>query len=569
MDVFTQLAVILGLAAVCGVGARLLRQPPLVGYVFSGMILSLTGGYLFNSIEDVVVLMGKLGVTLLLFLTGLELPLTELRKMGKVAMLTATGQIVTTSMVGFAVASLLGFERMTAIYIGVGMTFGSTIMVVKLLSEMGNLQSLPGKIAVGYLLVQDFVAVGLLVVMSGMATGNIQPIDLVLVLIKGVVMVGVAVALSGKLMSKVVDRLAKSTELLFIASIGWCLGIAALVSSPMVGFSVEIGGLLAGLALANVAEQTQIMAKVRPLRDFFLTWFFVYLGASFHWGNVAVLLVPALFFSFFVLVGNPLIIMAILGFLGYGKRTYFMASISVAQISEFSLIILANAAALGQIDKNVVSMMTIVALLTMTGSTYMILHSHKLFELFKGKIGFFERRGLKKDKIDKGKKYANHGILFGHNRVGSRIRPALEKALSDVLVVDFNPEIIEKLRDKGVEAIYGDMSDRELYEAIGADMASVVISTVPDISDNIHLLKGISEMRRNNLQKNGQLLVVTANDKFDADRLYALGADYVLVPHSLSGDFLNHMIDHLGVGNELKSYLERKRLSHKKEFGLL
>ncbi len=561
MDVFAQLALIMGLAAVGGMAARVLRQPPLIGYIVSGMVLSIFGSAFLGPIEGMVAVMGKLGVTLLLFLTGLELPLSELKKMGRVATITGIGQIVVTSILGFGLAQWLGFNQLTSIYIGVGLTFGSTIMMVKLLSEKGDLQSLPGKIAIGYLLVQDFVAVGLLVVLSGMATEGVNIVDLGWVLVKGTVMVMLAVALSGKVMSRLVDQLAKSSELLFITSLGWCLCVAAVVSSSRIGFSAEIGGLLAGLALANVAEQAQIMARVRPLRDFFLTWFFVYLGASFHWGSVAALVGPIVLFSAYVLIGNPLIVMAILGALGFGRRTYFLASMAVAQISEFSLIILANAAALGQIDRSIVSMMTIVALVTMSGSTYMILHANRLYDAIRGKIGFFERKGVGRDRISVLKKYIGHAILFGHNRVGSRIRPALEKIISDVVVVDFNPEVVERLKQEGANAVYGDMSDHELYDNLGVHEAAIIISTVPDLTDNIHLLKGLNSLRKNTKNKTAGLVVVTASDQIDADRLYELGADYVLVPHSLGGDLLSHMIEHYGAGDKLKDYLVKKRRS--------
>lgn len=303
------------------------------------------------------------------------------------------------------------------------------------------------------------------------------------------------------------------------------------------------------------------MARVRPLRDFFLTWFFVYLGASFHWGSVAELIAPILVFSVYVLIGNPLIVMAILGALGYGRRTYFLASMAVAQISEFSLIILANATALGQIDRSVVSMMTIVALVTMSGSTYMILNANRLFDAIRGRIGWFEKKSLVKEKMLHLKKYTGHAILFGHNRVGSRIRPALEKIISDVVVVDFNPEVVERLKQAGANVVYGDMSDHELYDDLALNEAAIIISTVPDLTDNIHLLKGLNSSRKNAQTQITGLTVVTASDQTDADRLYELGADYVLVPHSLGGDLLSHMIEHHGAGDKLKDYLLRKKRS--------
>ena len=284
------------LAAVGGVVARMLRQPAILGYILAGIALSLLGRNV-----DLVAAMGQLGVTFLLFLVGLELPIAQLKKMGRTAVITGLGQIVFTSICGYFIARLLGFNAVTGIYLGIALTFGSTVMVVKLLSEKRDLQSLYGKIATGYLLVQDFVAIGILTVLAGLRPGEvINWVNLLGVATKGALLVGLAVWASDKILPKMLDFLGKSTEVLFVVSIAWCLGIAAAVSWPGIGFSPEIGGFLAGLALAGAVQNLQIMARVRPLRDFFLTLFFVALGANIGWENISRMAVPAVIFSIFV-----------------------------------------------------------------------------------------------------------------------------------------------------------------------------------------------------------------------------------------------------------------------------
>ncbi len=550
-DAFTSMAVILGLAAAGGVLARAVRQPPLVGYILAGVLLTFFGGSMGQGqIKGLLETMSRLGVTLLLFLAGLELPLEELKRMGRVSLVTGLGQIAITSVLGFGLARLLGFGSVSAVYIGLAMTFGSTILVVKLLSEKGELQSLHGKIAVGYLLVQDFVAIGLLVILAGYNSGKLDLPGLVLVLTKGILMVTTALWVSEKFMGRIMNYLAKSTELLFISSIGWCLVVAAVVASPLLGFSVEIGGFLAGLALANAAEQSQIISRVRPLRDFFLTWFFVALGSNLGWTGWEKILFPGLVMTIYVFIGGPVIVMAILGLLGYKKRTYFMASLAVAQVSEFSLILVTNAVNNGQVGPEIQTLVTAVGVVTMTLSTYLIWHADSVYRKLSGVVGIFERKDAKEDAGFNQMK--EHVVLFGHNRVGSRIRPVLEKTGWEVVVVDFNPEIVESLKNSGVRVIYGDMSDQELYEKLALNEASLIISTVPDITENLYLLKSLGKRK-------SQMLILSASDISEAHRLYKAGADYVLVPHSVGGEFLAQTFLHHSHGREASARLENLR----------
>jgi len=555
--VFESLAAVMGVAAVGGFAARILKQPPLLGYVMAGITLAVVGSGHLIALEEIMETMGQLGVTLLLFLAGMELPLTELRRMGKVAILTGVGQIIITSAAGWLLATSLGFASTTAVYMGVTLAFGSTIIVVKLLSEKGDLQSLYGKIAVGYLLVQDFVAIGMLVVLGGVSKGNFGWGELGLIMVKTAALVGVAVWLSEKVMSKALNYLATSTELLFIGSIGWCLVVAAVVASPMVGFSVEIGGFLAGMALASVIEQGQIISRVRPLRDFFLTWFFVALGGNLQLGDFAGIVVPGLILSAYVLVVNPLIVMGILGRMGYERRTLFMASLAVAQISEFSLIVIAGAVRAGELDPHILSLMTFIGVITMTLSSYMILYSDKLYKSGGWKLArLFEKKGRKQKDVEE--RLENHIVLFGHNRIGGALRPVLEKLGRTVLVVDFNPEIVEKLRRENVRVIFGDLSDHELYDDLNMSKAFLLVSTVPDVLDGLQFLEEVAKY------KPKPAVIATAADLDGAKRLYEAGADYVLVPHLVGGEYLAHLFGHHGVDKEAISHFGEQ---HREKLG--
>lgn len=556
--VFHSLALVLGLAAVGGILTRMLKQPAMMGYIAAGLILSAIGVTEVLEIGGMVEIMGQLGVTLLLFLAGMELPIPELKKMGRVALIAGLSQVAISSVLGYGVATAVGITGNTAVFTGIGMAFGSTILIVKLLSEKGDLQSLHGKIAIGYLLVQDFVAVGLLVMMAGFGNGEANPVQFGITALKGLMLIGLALWLSEAVMTRAMNYLSRSTELVFIGAIGWCLLVASAVSSPWVGFTVEIGGLLAGLSLAGAAEQGQIISRVKPLRDFFLTWFFVALGAGIHFGNLGNSLFQAVLISSFVLVVNPIIVMMILGRMGYRKRTMFLASFAVSQISEFSLIMLTGAVRYGQAKPEILSTMTLVAIITMIVSTYMIWYGDTLYKHIHWLPGLFEKK-TKGKKDEEPRRLSGHIVLFGHNRVGKVLLPALLKLGVPVVVVDFNPEVVHALvardRNTDLEVMYGDMSDHELYERLALSDAKLIVSTVPDMRDSQHLLQ---EIRR---FPHRPLTVMTAQDGYDAERLYTAGADYVLEPYSVGGEFLAHVFATQGVARDIFKEFGKKHLA--------
>lgn len=539
MDLFGTLALILGIAAIGGIVAKLLKQPALLGYVVAGAIISYFDFASSAGAKAVVDSMGQLGVTLLLFLVGLELPISELKRMGRVALLIGVGQIVLTAVAGFAIVTALGFSMVPAMYISLALVFSSTIIIVKLLSEKRDTQTLYAKIAIGTLLVQDFIAIGILVVLSGFSQGNLSWQTGALTIVRGVILVVVALFLSTSILPKTLDWLGRSTEILFITTIAWCLGVAVLVASPLVGFGLEIGGFLAGLALANAAEHLQIVSRVRPLRDFFLTLFFVSLGANIHMGDLGSAFWIGILLSVFVLIVKPLIVMILMGMSGYSKRTAFLTSITMGQISEFSLIVVAFAVKSGQIGGQILAITALVGIITMTISTYMTMYADVLYKFLSKTLSIFERKhpidARILDPLDK------HIILFGHSRTGKALLPALVKLEKPVLVVDFNPDVVDDLKSKQLLAIFGDMSDHEIYSDINVDGAALIVSTVPDIHDNLLLLSYLSKL------KTRPVIIVTAQDESEAKQLYVNKADYVLVPHAVGGEYLAHIFNHHGI----------------------
>lgn len=535
---FSQIAILFVVAASAGVVARLLKQPLIIGYLFAGVFLGAIGLVTdTHGFEN----LGKVGVALLLFLVGLEMNVKELPSLGKTALLTGLGQIIFTSLVGFAIASSLGFPHLTSIYIAVALAFSSTIIIIKLLSEKNELNTLHGQIALGFLLVQDFVAIILLIVLASIGEGHTGIETYIEIVVKTTLLLGVLYALSVKVLPRFFDGiLSSSGELILISSIAWALGLAAFVGGPL-GLSIEIGGFLAGLTLSVLPEHLQIASKTRPLRDFFLTIFFLILGTNLVVSNFADLLLPAIIFSLFVLIGNPFILMIIMGLLGYRKRTSLSVSLTAAQISEFSLIVMAMGLAIGHLTQNDVAIVVLVAVITMTISTYLILGDDKIYKRFEKYLSIFERKGAVANDKAQENELRNHIVLVGADRTGKTILNILNKQRSDFVVVDFNPGIAKQLREKNINTVFGDINDKEIFEAVNLEKAKMVITTFYELQASLLLLDNVKEL------KNKPLMIMRASTLRDAILLYERGATYVVQSDIISGEHIRHLIKTYGV----------------------
>lgn len=552
MSAFTTLGLAIALASIFGFFARTFRQPPFIGYLFAGIVLAIFG--VFSSTNSLLIEnMAQLGVTLLLFLVGLEMSIKDIPKIGRVALLAGVAQIIATSVLAFLLSIFLGFSATPAFYFAVSLTFASTIIVVKLLSEKKDLSSLYGKIVIGVLLIQDFAAILILVFLSGFREGTISPTVFLLVLIKGVFLLAIIYLLSKTLLQKFFDKVAAvSTELLFVTSIAWALLLAGIVSLPWIGFSVEIGGFLAGVALANSSEHLQIASRVKPLRDFFITTFFLLLGAQMVFGISPSLLLPAAVFSLFVLIGHPLILMLVLGFMGYRRRTSFLAATATAQISEFSFIVVATGASVGHLKNSEVGLVTLVGVITMTMSTYLIVNAHTLYSKFKGSLWVFERKRTKEAALGPRDHLENHIVLIGADRTGRALLPVLEKRIEPLVIMDFNPAVVERLTAQGYNAVYGDARDSETLDLLSLERAHLLLSTTDSLEDDLFLLDKIKNLSRQPIS------IFMADSAGAALKLYEAGATYVVVPQVAGGEHIAHVITTQGVNRENLKKLKDK-----------
>lgn len=542
---FLELTGILVAAGLISYILHFFKQPSIIAYIVTGLLIGpfalyrLHHGEILHGLADI-------GITLLLFMVGLDLDISQLKKIGKAAAVAGIAQIIFTFGLGFGIVSLLGFAPLTAVYISLALTFSSTIIVVKLLTEKKDMQSLYGKLAVGIFLVQDIAAIVILILLAGVTGSENNLIngggisgDIILSLAKAFMIGVVVVVLSRLVFPKLVHSLQKSDELLLLFSLGWALGLAAFFSSPLVGFNAAIGGFVAGLALANTGGHFQISGRIKPLRDFFIIIFFIVLGSQLIISQLSVALLPSLVLAVFVLIGNPLIVTIILGMLGYKLRTSFMTGVTVAQVSEFSLILMSIGLAAGHVNETAVTVVTLVGITTIAISSYGILYSNKVYEKLLSKLANLIESKSKRAEKELGETiYKRHIVIVGAHRLGSHLITSLQKQKEQFLVVDFNPDVVSHYNHSGISAVCGDIADPYIQNVASLTEARMIICTIPDFRDTLALLSAVRENTRKRAK-----LVVTASDEQEALDLYHKGADYVLLPHFVGGVHLAEIIE--------------------------
>jgi Kef-type K+ transport system membrane component KefB len=517
---FAVIAAVLVVAAVAGALGAVLRQPLIVVFIAVGVLVGPVG-FGWVEAESEVVILADLGIAILLFLVGLRLDLNLIKTTGRVAVVTGLGQVLFTSVIGFGLALWLGLDPIPALYVAVALTFSSTIIIVKLLSDKRELEQPHGRIAVGFLIVQDLVVV---LVMIGLSTFVGQEASFTeaigLVIVKGVAFLAGIVGVTRFVLPRLLPLMARSSELLVLGAIAWAVALAAI--GDVLGFSREVGAFLAGVSLASTPFREAIGARLVGLRDFLLLFFFIDLGARIEVSDFGGQIGAAIVLSLFVLIGNPLIVMVLMGAMRYRKQVGFLAGLTVAQISEFSLILVALGLSLGHIGTDTVSLVTIVGLVTIGLSTYLILNSHALYRRLAPALSVFERRTTRD--LPVAEPVDIDVIVLGAGRYGSQLAANLQRTGTAVLAVDHDPASLETLADLGVATLYGDAEEPEFAFALPLDQASWVVSTLPRVEGTLAALAGLSAAGYTGR------VAASARSPADSDLLHAAGVERVLLP---------------------------------------
>ena len=529
--VFYEIAGLLLAAAAIGLIGATLRQPVIVSFIAVGIIAAA----LLESApatEAQIEFLAELGIALLLFLVGLKLDWRLVRTLGPVALATGLGQVAFTAGFGFLIGLALGLDAVTSLYVAVALTFSSTIIIVKLLTDKRELETLHGRIAIGFLIVQDLVVVLAMVVLStlGIGTGE-AGLGRLLGAIGGMgAMVIVLVLFVRHAAEPLMRRFARTPELLVIFAIAWAAAAASL--GDFVGFGKELGGLAAGVSLGSTTYREMVSARLAPLRDFLLLFFFLSIGAALDLSTLGDDIGRAAVFSIFVLIGNPLIVVFIMAAMGYRARTGFLAGLTVAQISEFSLIFMAMGLSLGHVDQAAVGLVTLVGIVTIALSVYMITYSVELYELARPLLDPIDRIG--RARAEQALPEERDGVdvlLFGLGRFGARLYTRLEDAGYKVLAIDLDPRVVAKWRQQGYRVLYGDVTDQDFWAELPLSTVRWIVLAVPfgaiRLTETDPAIGMLAAIRTHRVQGR---VVLTARDERQAHEFTRSGVDLIVRP---------------------------------------
>ncbi len=531
-NIFLQISVVMGITISIAFVMRMLRQPLVVAYIIAGLVAGPLFLNLVHGGEEFFNTFAKFGIVLLLFMVGLSLNFDYVKKMGKSVLIGGVSQFFFTALFGFLIMTLLGFELIPSLFLGVAITFSSTIIVIKLLSDKKDLEAVYGRYIIGILLVQDIIAVMALVFLNSTGLQDQAVYSIFLQIIaKAVVLVAMVFLMARYLLPVLMYRVAQNGELLFIFTIAWCFGVASLVY--WAGFSIEIGAIIAGISLGASVYQPEISSRVRPLRDFFIVLFFVVLGSELQLGDMQVALIPALILSAFVLVADPLILYIAMRRVKYTRRTALLAGLTAAQVSEFGFILVFKGKELGYLQGPELAILTMVALITIVISSYLITYNEQIYVKV---LPFLNKLSKDKERPREEEKKEYPVWIFGYHRIGWKVCESLAEKNIKFAVVDYNPDAISRLKHRGIPAYFGDAADVEFLSSLPLEKAKMIISTIPESDDQKTMFNYVRKLSKKTI------LIGNLYHNIYLDDLYEAGANYVMMPHLLGGQWISEIL---------------------------
>ena len=525
-------ALIVVAATVIGLLARQLGQPTIVAYILTGVILGPVALEVVTE-DELVEVMAELGLGFLLFLLGLKMRFDDIRGiLGSISNI-AIGQTVFQTALAFVVAWALGFGTTEILVIALATVFGATPIIVKVLTDKDEITALPGRIDVGVLIIQDIYLVVVLALFAADDLGDASTIATTLAVI--FVMMGFIAAFSvissRYILPGLFRRIADNKDVFLIVAIAWAFLFIAIAE----GFdlSVEVGAFLAGISLAQLSYSKELEDRITPITDFFILIFFASIGLQIEgFGSLSAFWVEAIVASVVLMVGNFWIMFYLIDQQGFSVETSFLGSINMVQVSEFSLVVGALALDQELIGDDVLGYLTLMALLTMTVSTYIIMYNHAIYE----RLEPWFRRFESDDGVDEGvHRREDHAVVIGYDQMTESVLPLLEKRYGDVVVIDRQTDHIAELDEQEqYDHIFGDFRHSEVRKASGLDKAAFVFSSTVQREVNEALLEEV---------RDDALVFVEATQMEDARLLYEKGATYVVVEAYLSSEQLGKYVE--------------------------
>lgn len=541
-----EIGMIMIIATIFAFIIKALKQPLIPAYILAGIIV---GPALLGLVknQDLILSLSEIGVAFLIFTAGLEIKFKKLKEVGSTIAVVGILQVVITFAIAFLVSMALGFYNQSAIYIGLIVAFSSTMIVLKVLADRREINSLHGRIIIGILLIQDVVAIVALMILSS----EFSFMSLAIIAVKAILFILLTIVMS-RAINPVLGYSAKNHELMLLVSISFLF--LFVIASYLGGFSLIIGAFFAGVCLANSDYKTEIEGKIIPLREFFSVIFFVSLGMQLR--LIPMNYVYILFALFLlVIVIKPLIIMFLVRIFGYKKSTSFLTGNSLGQTSEFSLILATMALGLGHITESLFSTLVLLTIITMSLTNYFIGYEKKFEKWFSWPLNILSRI-KSKEELEYYSEGGKKVIIIGCHRMGSLFVKEFENNKEELFVVDYNPEVIRNLMHKQVPCVYGDFANEEVFEKAEIKRAEIIISTIPDIDDNLVLLKKIRRINKN------ALVFIVADRISEALQLYDRGADYVILPQIVGGQKVSQIIEKTGINRAELARIKKEHIKY-------
>lgn len=548
-DIFIQISSLLAVTVLIAFVTRWWRQPLIVAYIFAGMV---GGPLLFNFLsgnENLYKIFSQLGVVFLLFIIGLNLNFRHLSSIRRVSLISGVGQVLFTFIVGTALLLSIKMSFVSACFLALAVTFSSTIIIMKLLSDKKDTDTVYGRYTIGLMLVQDIIAMVMIIVLGMVEMEQGKNWEIVGIMALKFLMAGGVLYLASKYwLPKILDKIADSTELLFLFTLAWCMGIASFLNK--FGFSMEMGAIAAGIALSSSPYQLEIASRIKPLRDFFLILFFIVLGSEMSIGSSDRILLPVVILTVFILIGNPIILYIIFRKLKFTRRNSFLAGLTAAQVSEFGFVLLFAGRQAGYLQSREITIFTLVAIATIFISAYLITYNEQIYRFLLPFLRWFGPDKYRQmERVRR-----NYDVwVIGYHRIGIRIAEVITSMKTNFCVVDFDPTALGRLKDKKIPFCYGDIADVEFLENLSLANSKMIIMTIPAVDDQINLIKFVRKM------KNKVLIVANAYHKSDAKTLYEQGADFVMMPHLIGSQWIAEILRNKKWNNKTLSQLKSEQ----------